>query len=82
MRIQNNVAAFNTWTNYTKNLDSMKSSMKRLSTGMIGNTDDPAGIGISERMRAQIKASQMARTNTENGISLVQTADSWVAEDQ
>jgi len=78
MRIQNNQPAFNTWTNYTMNINLMQKSMKRLSTGMIGNTDDPAGIGISERMRSQIKATEMARQNTENGISLAQTADSWL----
>jgi len=78
MRIQNNQPAFNTWTNYTTNLEAMKKSMKKLSTGMIGNTDDPAGIGISERMRSQIKATAMARQNTENGVSLAQTADSWL----
>jgi len=78
MRIQNNQPAFNTWTNYTMNINAMQKSMKRLSTGMIGNTDDPAGIGISERMRSQIKATAMARQNTDNGISLAQTADSWL----
>ena len=78
MRIQNNQPAFNTWTNYTQNINAMQKSMKRLSTGMIGNTDDPAGIGISERMRSQIKATEMARQNTDNGISLAQTADSWL----
>jgi len=78
MRIQNNQPAFNTWTNYTTNLGYMQKSMKKLSTGMIGNTDDPAGIGISERMRSQISATAMARQNTDNGISLAQTADSWL----
>ena len=78
MRIQNNQPAFNTWTNYTTNLGYMQKSMKKLSTGMIGNTDDPAGIGISERMRSQISATSMARQNTDNGISLAQTADSWL----
>jgi flagellin len=78
MRINNNNAAFNTWTSYTKNQDALKKSMSRLSTGVIQSTDDPAGIGISERMRAQIKGVEMARFNTDNAISLVQTADSWL----
>ena len=78
MRINNNAAAFNTWTNYTKNQDTLRSSMTRLSTGVIQATDDPAGIGISERMRAQVKGVEMARFNTDNAISLVQTADSWL----
>jgi len=78
MRINNNTAAFNVWTNYTQNVDGMKKAMNKLSTGVISNTDDPAGIGISERMRAQIKGTAMARQNTENAVSLVQTADSWL----
>ena len=48
MRIVNNSAAFNTWTNYTTNLNNMQSSMKKLSTGVIASADDPAGIGIAE----------------------------------
>lgn len=52
--------------------------MSKLSTGVIKNTDDPAGVGISERMRAQIKSTSMARQNTENGISMLQTTDSWM----
>lgn len=78
MRINNNQPAYNTWTNYTMNADRMKQSMKRLSTGQIGNTDDPAGIGISERMRAQYKSVDMAIQNTESSVSLLQTADSWL----
>jgi flagellin len=78
MRINNNDAAFNVWTNYTENVGNMKASMQRLSTGQILTTDDPAGVGISERMRAQIKGTEMARSNTENAISLMQTADAWL----
>lgn len=78
MRIQNNTTAFNVWTNYTKNTENLKKSMQKLSSGYISNTDDPAGIGISERMRAQIKGTTMARQNTDNAVSLLQTADSWL----
>jgi flagellin len=78
MRINNNTAAFNVWTSYTQNSGNMKSAMSKLSTGVISNTDDPAGVGISERMRAQINGTAMARQNTENSISLVQTADAWL----
>lgn len=76
MRINNNDTAFSVWSSYSKNVTGMKSSMSRLSTGTIQNTDNPAGIGISERMRAQIKGTTMARQNTDNTISLFQTADS------
>ncbi len=78
MRINNNTAAFNVWTNYTQNTAGMQASMNKLSTGMISSTDDPAGVGISERMRAQMKGIEMARQNTDNAVSLLQTADSWL----
>jgi flagellin len=78
MRIVNNTAAFNVWSSYTKNVGGMQKAMQKLSTGMISNTDDPAGIGISERMRAQIEGSAMARQNVDNAISMIQTTDAWL----
>ncbi len=78
MRIQNNSASFNVWASYTQNIGNMKKSMTKLSTGVIGNTDDPAGLGISERMRSEVKSVQMARNNVNTAVSLVQTADSWL----
>jgi len=80
MRIATNDAAYSVWTSYTQNVGNMKASMKKLSTGMISNTDDPAGIGISERMRAQIKGVQMSQSNAANAVSLLQTADSWLQQ--
>ena len=78
MRIQNNTAAFNVWTNYTSNVTNMQKSMSHLSTGLKTVVDDPAGVGISERMRAQADGTAMARNNVDNGISMIQTADSWL----
>jgi len=52
-------------------------SIKRLSTGMILPSDNPAGIGISERMRAQTSGVEMARRNITNQISMHQTSDSF-----
>lgn len=78
MRIVNNTAAFNTWAAYTQNVNGMQVSMNHLATGTKGVADDPAGVGISERMRAQSQGTSMARNNVENGISMIQTADSWL----
>jgi flagellin len=78
MRIATNTTAFNVWSNYSKNLTNMQSAMSKLSTGEIANTDDPAGIGISERMKAQIKSVSMARQNTDSATSMLQTADAWL----
>jgi len=78
MRIANNVTAFNVWSSYSKNLTQMQSAMSKLSTGEIANTDDPAGIGISERMKAQIAGTATARQNTDDAVSMMQTADAWL----
>ena len=50
---------------------------QRLSSGFRINTaaDDAAGLGISEKMRAQIRGLDRASLNAQDGISLVQTAE-------
>lgn len=78
LSISNNTTAFNVLSSYTANMIGLKKSMGRLSRGTKEVADDPSGVGISERMRSQIRASAMARNNVENGISLFQTADAWL----
>jgi len=80
MRIATNTTSFSVWTSYTKNLGNLQSSMSKLSTGTISNTDDPAGVGIADRMQAQIDSTSQAYSNSENAVSLLQTADSWLAQ--
>ena len=80
MRIATNTTSFNVWTSYTKNLGNLQGAMSKLSTGTIANTDDPAGVGIADRMKAQIDSTQQAYKNTQNGVSLLQTADSWLSQ--
>ena len=78
LAVNNNTSAFNVFTSMTKNIGKMKQSMSRLSTGEKSVLDDPSGVGISERMRSQIRSTDMARQNVDNGISMIQTADSWM----
>ncbi|OVE82178.1 hypothetical protein BVY04_01975 [bacterium M21] len=78
LAVNNNTSAFNVFASYTNNVGKMKDSMSRLSTGTISVNDDPSGVGISERMRSQIRSTSMSRNNVNNGISLLQTADSWL----
>ena len=42
--------------------------------------DDAAGLGISERMRAQVRSLNQAGRNASDGISLVQTAEGTLNE--
>jgi len=57
-------------------------SSERLASGFRINraSDDPSGLAISERMRAQIRGSQQGITNAQMGVSMVQTADGSLGE--
>ncbi|MEO4054096.1 flagellin [Solibacillus sp. CAU 1738] len=57
-------------------------ALLRISTGYRINSaaDDPAGLAISEKMRAQIRGLNMAGKNIQDGISLVQTAEGALNE--
>jgi len=61
--------------------DKTKAS-QRASTGKKINSaaDDAAGLAISQKMRAQIKGLNMASKNTQDGISLIQTAEGSISE--
>jgi flagellin len=74
----NNPTAFSVYTNYAASSTNLSKSMTRLATGVKGVADDGAGVGISERMRSQARSTAMARNNVENGVSALQTADSWM----
>ncbi len=77
LRIQNNVEAFGTHRRLVENSARMAKSMERLSSGFRINRggDDAAGLGISERMRAQSRGLAQAQRNIQDGISLVQTSE-------
>lgn len=55
----------------------MQTAMQRLSSGLRINSakDDPAGQAIANRMTAQISGMTQAIRNTNDGISMVQTAE-------
>jgi len=82
MQITNNSAAFNVWKSYTNNLNSMRTSMAKLSSGYrIRNAgDDPSGLAMSERLRAQSRNTAAAASNVEGRLSSLQTSDSWMQE--
>lgn len=82
MRINNNVMAANTFRQYSINNKNAASSTEKLSSGFRINRagDDAAGLAISEKMRAQIRGLNMASKNSEDAISLVQTAEGALTE--
>ncbi|OGV46525.1 MAG: hypothetical protein A2X46_06220 [Lentisphaerae bacterium GWF2_57_35] len=80
MQVYNNVPAFAVWKSYTSNVTNLRKSMSRLSSGLRINMagDDPAGLAMSERLRAQYRNTAAAANNVENKINYLQTADSWL----
>jgi flagellin len=82
LRINNYLESFIAHRNLTINSRRLAKSMERLSSGFRINTaaDDAAGLGISERMRGQIRGMEQAQRNAQDGISLVQTAEGSLQE--
>jgi len=77
MRINNNITAINSHRQYSINNGGIGKSVEKLSSGFRVNRagDDAAGLAISEKMRTQIRGLNMASKNSQDGISLVQTAE-------
>lgn len=82
MRIQHNIAAMNSYRNYTNNTNAVSKNLEKLSSGYRINRagDDAAGLAISEKMRAQITGLETAQKNAQDGISLIQTAEGALQE--
>ena len=82
MRINNNVAAFNAYRNLSTTQGQLGKSLEKLSSGFRINraADDAAGLVKSEGLRAEIKGTQQAVRNAQDGVSLVQTAEGALNE--
>lgn len=82
LRVNTNVASINAQRNLSGVSQRLGGNFARLSSGLrIANAaDDAAGLGISERMRSQIRSYAVASRNTQDGISLVQTAEGALNE--
>lgn len=75
--INTNVASLNAQRNLSQSNNGLQVALQRLSSGMRINSakDDAAGLAISERMTGQIRGLDQARRNSNDGISLAQTAE-------
>jgi flagellin len=82
MRINHNIAALNTHRQLTNNTAGASKSLEKLSSGFRINRagDDAAGLAISEKMRGQIRGLEMAMKNSQDSISLIQTAEGAMNE--
>ncbi|MDA1677449.1 flagellin N-terminal helical domain-containing protein [Bacillus cereus group sp. TH152-1LC] len=78
MRINTNINSMRTQEYMRQNQTKMSNAMDRLSSGKrINNaSDDAAGLAIATRMRARESGLSVAANNTQDGMSLIRTADS------
>jgi flagellin len=82
LRVNTNVAAMTAQRNLGNVSSRLQGNFARLSSGLriASAADDAAGLGISERMRADIRSYGVAARNAQDGISLVQTAEGALNE--
>lgn len=82
MIINHNIPAMNAHRNMGLNNLAADRTMESLSSGLRINraADDAAGLAVSEKMRGQIRGLSMASRNTQDGISMIQTAEGFLNE--
>ena len=81
-RINQNIGAMVALNNLQQNDMTIGKSIERLSTGLriVRAADDPSGLVISERFRAQVEGIGQAVRNAQDGINMVQTAEGALDE--
>lgn len=82
MHINRNMSAVITNNQLLRTENKLAASMERLSSGFKINhaSDNPAGLAISNKMKAQIDALNQAESNASDGISVLQIADGALNE--
>lgn len=82
LRVNTNVKSLTATKHLMEVSERLQHNFRRLASGLriARAADDPAGLGISERMRGQIRSLAQAERNTADGTSLVQTAEGALNE--
>mgnify|MGYP002628453465 CR=1 FL=1 len=82
LAVNTNLFSMTAQKNLSVHSEKLAGSFAKLSSGLriVSAADDAAGLGISERMRAEIRSLGMAQRNAQDGVSLVQTAEGALAE--
>ena len=82
MSIRTNIAAISSINSLSGTQKSLSSSLEKISSGLRINraADDAAGLGVANRMEADNTSLKQAMRNTNDGISLVQTAEGSIEQ--
>ena len=82
MVVRTNIMGINANRQLGMNNNQVSKSLEKLSSGYRINRagDDASGLAISEKMKAQIKGLEQASSNSQDAISLIQTAEGATTE--
>ena len=82
LRVNTNVFSLNAQRNLSAVTERVGGNFSRLSSGLriASASDDAAGLGISERLRSQVRSLGQAGRNAQDGISLTQVAEGALNE--
>jgi len=82
LRINYNLASSSAQRGLGASQEAYAKQANRLSTGLRINSasDDAAGMAVSEKLKNQVRGLNQAQRNTQDGISLIQTAEGGLAE--
>ena len=81
-RINTNVSSISAQRSLSVNNRNSQSTLAKMSSGtrITKASDDAAGLAISEKLKAQIRSTNQANRNANDGISMVQTAEGGLDE--
>ncbi|GAB4016049.1 MAG: flagellin [Bdellovibrio sp.] len=82
LRINTNVTSLSAQRTLGVNNADQAKSLNKLSSGtrIVRSADDAAGLAISEKLRAQIRGTNQAERNANDGISMIQVAEGGLNE--
>ncbi|MEO0601465.1 MAG: flagellin [Myxococcota bacterium] len=82
LTVGTNMSALNAISRLNNTQSSLSRSLGRIAAGtrIVSAADDAAGLGVAENLDAQSRSLKMAQRNTNDGISVVQTADGAASE--
>ena len=80
--INTNVGSLNARLYTLKATDRQENAMERLSSGLRVNSaaDDAAGLAVAGKMESQLRGINMSIRNAQDGVGLIQTAESGLNE--
>ncbi|MCP4810556.1 MAG: flagellin FliC [Proteobacteria bacterium] len=80
--VNTNTASSNAINQLNKNNRGLQDSFRRISSGLriTKAADDAAGMGVAENLDSQVRSARVAARNTNDGISVIATAEGATTE--